>query len=273
MRNFLQIHPTALVTGASTGLGRAFAERLLAEGVEVWGTSRDIARLPEHDRFHPIALDMNDADSLAAFLNKVSTELPELSLAINNAGNGAFFPFEAFEPEQMAQQWQLLLEGPIQICRAIYPNMKARGQGTLVNVSSLAADFPLPYMTLYNTCKAGLSAFSRSLELEAEGSGVRVVDFMPGDFRTGFNDVALRPASMEAMPAAVNQAWESLEKHLAEAPEVAQAVDDLISLLRSEKQGVVTTGDFFQAKFAPVASRFAPWSVLKRIILRYYKLK
>ena len=181
------MYSKVLVTGASAGLGEGFVRMLLDEGLEVWGTSRRPRQLPERDRFHPVELDLRNADSLKDFLDNVLRQGPPFDLVVNNAGYGAFYPFDKFPENEIGGQIDVLLSGPIQICRQAYSGMHQRGHGVLVNVSSLAAEFPLPYMSLYNASKSGLSGFSQSLILESRGSGVTVIDFQPGDFTTSFN--------------------------------------------------------------------------------------
>ncbi|GHC13170.1 SDR family NAD(P)-dependent oxidoreductase [Cerasicoccus arenae] len=270
MQSLSQRYRTALVTGASTGLGRAFAEMLLAEGVEVWATSRDAQRLPMHDQLHPLALDLADGRSMEAFLRAMNPLFPEIDILINNAGNGVFGAFEEIEPNDIGEQLRVLLHGPIALCHQVYPHMITRGGGAIVNVASLARDFPLPFFSLYNAAKAGISNFSRSLQTECAGSGVCIIDFQPGDYRTSFNTSSKRPE--EFGNERLTTAWESIDKHLQAAPLPAKAAKDLLHALQREKSGVVTSGDFFQAVVAPFLTRFSTWNLTERVMRAYYKL-
>jgi len=269
MQTLSETYRTALVTGASSGLGRAFAEMLLAEGVEVWATSRDAQRLPEHERLHPLALDLADGGSMEAFSRGMGPIFPEIDLLINNAGAGVFGAFEAIEPNDISQQLRVLLHGPIALCHQIYPHMLARGNGAVVNVASLAREFPLPYFSLYNAAKAGLSNFSRSLQTECAGSGVAVIDFQPGDYRTAFNAASKRSGDLDGRLA---RAWESLEKNIQAAPEPGRAARDLRRALARGKSDSVTSGDFFQSVLAPWLIRFSTWNLTERFLRAYYKL-
>ncbi|WP_309397800.1 SDR family NAD(P)-dependent oxidoreductase [Cerasicoccus maritimus] len=265
-----QRYRTALVTGASSGLGRAFAEMLLAEGVEVWATSRDPERLPMHDQLHPLALDLSDGRSMEAFMRGMNPLFPEIDILVNNAGNGVFGAFEDIEPGDIGDQLRVLLHGPIALCHQVYPHMVARGAGVIVNVASLARDFPLPYFSLYNAAKAGLSNFTRSLQTECVGSGVTVIDFQPGDYKTAFNNASKRAEDFDNERVA--QAWASHEKHLNTAPDAKRAANDLRAALQRERSGVVRSGDCFQATIAPFLARFGSWNLTERIMRAYYKL-
>ena len=271
--SFNSMYSRALVTGASAGLGEGFVRMLLDEGLEVWGTSRRPRQLPKRDRFHPVELDLRDAESLKVFLDTVLRQGPPFDLVVNNAGYGAFYPFEKFPVEEIGDQIDVLLSGPIKICRQAYAGMHRRGHGVLVNVSSLAAEFPMPCMSLYNASKSGLSGFSRSLILESRGSGVAVIDFQPGDFRTAFNSSMKRdPASGEGN-SQVSAAWDAIEKKLKSGPPVEIAVQKLRKTLLRPRSSVVYTGRFFQTVLAPFMTRFLPRNAILWFIRRYYGMR
>ncbi len=267
------MYSKVLVTGASAGLGEGFVRMLLDEGLEVWGTSRRPRQLPERDRFHPVELDLRNADSLKDFLDNVLRQGPPFDLVVNNAGYGAFYPFDKFPENEIGGQIDVLLSGPIQICRQAYSGMHQRGHGVLVNVSSLAAEFPLPYMSLYNASKSGLSGFSQSLILESRGSGVTVIDFQPGDFRTSFNAVMKRDAALGEGNPQVSAAWDAIEKKLKSGPPVEIAVQKLRKALLRPRSGTVRTGRFFQAVLSPFMTRFLPRNAILWFIRRYYGMR
>jgi NAD(P)-dependent dehydrogenase (short-subunit alcohol dehydrogenase family) len=140
MKKIGEQYKKALVTGGSSGLGKAFIEMLLAEDVEVWATSRFPERFARHPLLHPLRLDLVNPSEVETFIRFLVDDVPDLDLLINNAGYGVFSPFDAFPKEELAQQLNVLLVSPIIICRHVYESMKRRGRGAIVNVSSLAAD-------------------------------------------------------------------------------------------------------------------------------------
>lgn len=258
----------ALVTGVSSGLGLAMARRLIAEGVTVWGTARDTARVPVLPGLRPVALDLGDPDSVAACIQKIRTEAPELDLVVNNAGNGAFFPLENFPADALEAQWRVLLHGPAELTRAFYADFRERRRGVIVNVTSLAGDYPIPFMAAYSGAKAGLSAFTRALMLEAAGSGVAVIDFRPGDYDTGFND-ATRGFDAVSRPDAA-RARDACEAHVKAGPKPGRAARDLWRAVARGRSGVVATGDFWQAGLGPLLARLAPESLVRAYLRNYY---
>ena len=263
------LHPTAFVTGASSGLGAAFVEMLLADGVRVWGTARDTARLGARDNFSPVALDL--ADPVAAeknFLHAAEAAGGAFDLVINNAGYGVFGPFAATDFAVWQAQLDAMMPATLRLAHAALRLMLARRRGCLVNVSSLAAEFPLPFMSGYNVAKAGLSAFSESLAFETRGTGVNVIDFRPGDYRTPFNQAMHRPsAELSEIEA---RAWRRLEANLLAAPSPARAAADLRRALLLGRSGTVRSGSFFQARLAPLFARVAPRALLRAALRIYY---
>lgn len=274
-----QYYPTAFLTGASTGLGRAFAEMLLGEGVRVWGTARDAARLTGLASqypvlFTPVIFDLADpAAGDAAFERAAKSAGGAFDLVINNAGYGVFSGFETAEFRTWEAQLQTMLIATLRVSYAALRGMRRRNGGCLVNVSSLAVDFPLPYMSGYNVAKAGLSAFTESLIVETRGTGITVVDFRPGDFRTGFNQT-MQPANLtdETANAAIVRAWRTLEKNLQTAPLPAVAAEGLRRALLRRRSGMVRVGSFFQTRVAPFFTDLMPRAMKRWVAARYFDL-
>ena len=265
----MSFHPRqAFVTGVSGGLGRAFAERLLAEGVQVWGSARDAARVPAGIR--PVVLDLADAASIARAVAQVRAEAPGLDLLINNAGAGVHAPLETLAESDLEAQWRVLLHGPASLARAFYSDFRTRGRGMVVNVTSLAGDYPIPFMSAYSGAKAGLSAFTRTLMLESVGSGVSVVDFRPGDYATKFS--AAMPVSNHGGRADSLRARAAAESHESAGPSPELAARHLWGAVSAGRSRVVVSGDFWQSRLGPLLARLAPESVVRAYLRRYYGL-
>ena len=245
---------TALVTGATSGLGAAFAEMLIAEGVEVWGTSRRADRVPPRAGFHGLALELGSDASVRAAWTAARQAAGGIDLLVNNAGEGAFAPYHAISDELLRHQVEVLLGGPALLARLALDAMRTRGCGCIVNVTSLAAEFPIPCMAAYSAAKAGLAGLTAAMVLECGSGPVRVVDFRPGDYRTRFND-AMRPTA-GATPE-VEHVWSRLEHLLRGAPEPARAARDLRTALQRRRRGVVRSGTFFHARVGRFLQRFA----------------
>lgn len=273
-RHLGELCPTAFVTGASGGLGHAFCDMLLAEGVRVWGTARDPQRLQSlaaHSRFTALALDLEKpTEAVAAFRAAQSAAGGHFDLVIQNAGYGVFGRFTQIEPERWTRQLSDMLLSTINLSHAALVPMMAHGRGTLVHVSSIATELPIPFMAGYNIAKAGLSAFSESLLVETRSTQVAVIDFRPGDYRTDFNQ-GMDPAAQTHDPQ-LKRVWQRIEANLAAAPAPAQAARDLRTALLRRRRGIVRSGGFFQTRLAPAFAAFAPVSLLRALSARYFKV-
>lgn len=268
-------HRTAFVTGASTGLGRAFAAMLLAEGVQVWGTARDPARLAElaatpGARFTAVALDLRAPDAVERAFRPAEAAAGGFDLVINNAGFGLFGEFAAVDFERWRDQLDVMLIQPARLIHAALPGMLARRHGAIVNISSLAAEFPLPFQSAYNMTKAGLTALSESLMIETAGTGVVVLDVRPGDYRTEFDRSLDRPQAAPGPRLA--RAWAAFETMMRSGPPPAHAAAALRRALLRHRSGTVRTGRFFQAVAAPFLARFGTLALKRRIQARYFQV-
>ena len=270
-----ELHRTAFVTGASTALGRAFTEMLLSEGVRVWGTSRTIERLAPlatNPLFTPVTLDLREGAAAEATFQAADQAAGGFDLVINNAGYGVFDEFASADFSLWEKQIEVMLISPARLCHAALRGMLARSmegrKAALVNISSLAAEFPLPFQSAYNITKSGLSALSESLMLEVEDTGVVVIDFRPGDYHTDFeNSVYRRSGDLSRR---MTRAWSAFKRMMLSGPPPAHAAEMLRRALLEHQSGTVRTGRFFQAKMAPFLARFGSQPMRRRIQARYF---
>lgn len=267
------LHRTAFVTGASNGLGFAFAGMLLADGVRVWGTSRDPARLTALTQAHPgtftaVGLDLRDASAAVRIFREQDRAAGGFDLVINNAGYGVFGEFAPTDFSRWREQLEVMLVNTAELAHAALPGMLARHHGALVNISSLAAEFPLPFQAAYNMAKAGLTALNESLIMETAGTGVVILDVRPGDYRTDFESSVLR--SPGTPPPRVARAWAAFAALMRSGPPPAHAAASLRRALLRHRSGTVRTGRFFQVVVGPFLARFGSLPLRRRVQARYF---
>jgi short-subunit dehydrogenase len=189
----------ALVTGASSGIGRAFAERLAAEGTDLVLVARRRDRLEvladALAASHRIAVEVLPADLAApvprrSVEHRLSQSADPVDLLVNNAGVGTHGDFAELPADREEQQVQLNVVAVQRLCSAVLPGMLERRRGNLLNVSSIAALYPVPHSATYGATKAFICSFTDALHEELRGSGVVATSSLPGFVRTGFQEAA-----------------------------------------------------------------------------------
>ncbi len=168
----------ALVTGASSGIGQAIAQRLLEHGYEVYGIGRDFSAcaLTGHVQFHEVVLDLLDTPALLAFLETLPKE--DLSVLINSAGCAWYGPHETLSVEAIQTMSRVNLETPMLLCGKLLRTLK-QNRGTIINIASVTALETSTHGAAYGALKAGLVHFSRTLFEEHRKSGLRVSVILP----------------------------------------------------------------------------------------------
>ena len=185
---------TALVTGASKGLGRAYAQELTRRGARVILVSRTDADLRElagqigAQHTEVIAADLTAPDGPAHIIKALHDRDLTVDLLVNNAGAGSAGPFLGRPLEPQLRSVGLNVTGLMALTHLLGADMVARGRGGIINVSSTAAFQPLPYQASYAATKAFVLSFTEALAEELRGTGVQVMAAHPGAIRTGFFD-------------------------------------------------------------------------------------
>ena len=261
------------ITGASSGIGLAIGKLVVADGHEVWGTSRNLERIPKMPRWYAVRLDLTDPLSIEEAFNAAVTEAGYFDVLINNAGAGHFGPAEVLPLETIASQFQILVFGQIQLMQLALQHMRSRGEGLIINVTSLASRLPVPFMAAYNAAKAALASFTMSIQLELPHSGVRITDLQPGDIRTEFNQSVIVSDNVAGGDTKIARTWKVVERNMKNAPGPDLVARQVLKLIQSvEPPPRLTVGNVFESKIAPLIFRFLPQRVRIWGLKRYYGL-
>jgi len=261
------------LTGASSGIGAAINRLLLEQGCEIWGTSRHPEKLPAHAQFHPIQLDLRDRGNVENAFASALEQAGRFDVMINNAGSGHFGSAEHLSANDVGDQFQVLFFAHVRLMQLVLASMQPRGAGLIINVTSLAARLPVPFMGAYNAAKAAMASFTMSMQLEVGGSGVRIVDLQPADIRTDFNNAVAKTNEDERDASTIATTWKLVEKNMNDAPGpevVARAVLQLIH--HSNPPPRITVGGFFQAHIATIIYRLLPQRLRIWGLKKYYQL-
>ena len=178
-----------LITGASSGLGQTLATLMAQKGYKVYGTSRRAA--PADLPYSMVKMDVGDPDSVHAAVKTIIDQEGRLDLLINNAGIGIGAPIETVQLENVKRLFETNTFGLIRVCQAVLPHMRKAGKGKIINISSIAAAFGLPYRGIYSATKASADMITEALRMETKDFGIQLCSVQPGDFKTNISLLTL----------------------------------------------------------------------------------
>lgn len=229
----------ALVTGASSGIGRATAKALQSAGFRVFGTSRRAAT-GNSDGITMLSCDVTDEASVTKTVEEVVVKAGRIDLLVNNAGVGLFGGAEESSTAQAQTLFDVNVFGVIRMTKAVLPIMRRQGKGRIVNVSSVQGFIPGPYFALYASTKHAVEGYSQSLDHEVRTLGIRIMVVEPAYTRTAFEESLVKPdqllsnydAARAGMIVAVGEAIKKGDTPETSAETIVKAATDAKSKLR-----------------------------------------
>jgi short-subunit dehydrogenase len=173
-----------LITGASSGIGKACAVYLAQKGYKVYGTSRKTSEPIQE--YEMLKLDVTDPASVQQAVNAVISKEGRIDVLLNNAGSGLGGAIENFSEEEMQKDMAVVFFGMARMMKAVLPYMRKEKKGLIINISSIMGFIALPFQGYYSASKFALEGLSESLRMEVKSFGINIALINPGDFRTGF---------------------------------------------------------------------------------------
>jgi NAD(P)-dependent dehydrogenase (short-subunit alcohol dehydrogenase family) len=264
--------PTVLITGCSTGIGRATAARLSAGDWTVYATARRVETLAGLDRCEKLALDVTDEASMVAAVSGL-----DVDVLINNAGYSQSGALETLSLDSVRRQFETNVFGALRMCQLVLPGMRARGSGKIVNVSSMGGRLTFPGGGAYHATKYAVEAMSDALRMEVAQFGIDVICVEPGLIRTEFGSTAAGGVPVEDGPyAALNAAVAKSTREVYEGPlsrlggdgdDVARAIEKALLRERAPSRVPVTAS----ARVFMGLRRVLPDRAWDRMVLRSFR--
>jgi NAD(P)-dependent dehydrogenase (short-subunit alcohol dehydrogenase family) len=261
----------ALVTGASSGIGRACAGRLATQGFRVCGTSRRPGFQPTS--FEPIVMDVTDGASVTRGVANLIERYGRIDCVINAAGYGLGGSIEDTSIEEAQRQFEANLFGVLRVCQAVLPVMRRQRSGIIVNISSLGGLFGLPFQGLYSASKFALEGLTESLRLETRPFGIRVVLIEPGDVRTAITrNRVLTAASRDgsAYRDTFRRVLDVIEKEESAGIAASDVAALVARVVRTGRPRLRYTVGHPGQRLTALLKRTLPWSICERLLLSFY---
>jgi NAD(P)-dependent dehydrogenase (short-subunit alcohol dehydrogenase family) len=266
--------PVVLVTGASSGIGKACADLLEQGGCRVYGASRTA---PEVEApWNSMRMDVGDEASVRAGVDDVLSAEGRIDAAVNCAGFGIAGAVEDTSIDEAKGQFDTNFFGVLRVCRAVLPSMRAHGRGTIVNMSSIAGRVSLPFQAFYSASKFALEGMTEALRMEVRPFGIHVVLVEPGDTRTRFTVNRRKTAGSlcegSAYRAAFADAMGIVEVEEQAGVDPGPVAKVVARVVRAHAPDLRYTVGPTMQRLAPLIRGVLPFSVYETLMRKHYGL-
>ena len=263
-----------LITGGSSGIGKAVGEFLHHKGFIVYGTSRNPERI-SNSIFPLLQLDVRNTDGIQLAVTEIIQKSGRIDVVVNNAGVGITGPLEEIPTQEIKNNFETNLFGPIEVMKAVLPQMRLQKSGLIINITSIAGYMGLPYRSVYSASKGALELITEALRMEVQSFGIHITNVAPGDFATNiaagrFHAPLIKGSAYEKT---YGKTLEMMNEHVNQGSnpdEMASAIYAIIQ--NSSPKGHYKIGSFLQ-KFSIVLKRILSDKQYEKMLMKHYKLK
>ena len=262
-----------LVTGGSSGIGKAIGEWLLQKGFKVYGTSRN----PESYRDSKIpllALDVVDQKSITACVETLLKKENRIDVLVNNAGAGITGPIEEIPEKEMKRNFDTNFFGPINVIKAVLPAMRQQQSGLIINITSIAGYMGLPYRGIYSASKGALELITEAFRMEIKEFGVEMTTVAPGDFSTNIASGRYHVPVLENSPykQPYGNTLKLMDEHVDSGDDPMLMAKAIYKIINTPNPKVHYKVGAFMQTFSIVLKRILPDKVYEKLLRNHYKL-
>ncbi|HKX85406.1 MAG TPA: SDR family oxidoreductase [Flavobacterium sp.] len=262
-----------LITGGSSGIGKSVGEFLQQKGFTVYGTSRNPEKV-SGSVFPLIALDVRDVISIQNAVSEIISKSGRIDVVINNAGVGITGPIEEIPTEEIKNNFETNLFGPIEVMKAVLPQMRSQKSGLIINITSIAGYMGLPYRGIYSASKGALELITEALRMETKQFGIQITNVAPGDFATNI------AAGRYHAPVIKGSAYEvpygntlnEMNTHVDSGSNPEEMASAIYKIIQTPNPKVHYKVGAFMQKFSIVLKRTLPDKVYEKMLMNHYKL-
>ncbi|MGK0412517.1 MAG: NAD(P)-dependent dehydrogenase (short-subunit alcohol dehydrogenase family) [Polaribacter sp.] len=262
-----------LVTGASSGIGKAIATFLQKKGYRVFGTSRN-PKNGENFSFELIALDVLKVATIQQAVAYIIKKEGRLDVLINNAGMGITGPIEDTPTDEMRKVFDTNLFGAIDVMKAVLPQMRKQKYGIILNVTSIAGYMGLPFRGLYSASKGALELITEATSMEVKNLGIKVISIAPGDFAT--NIAAGRYHTPAFEKSAYKETYQAnldlMDAHVQGGLNPIEMAKTVYQIMNTANPKIHYKVGGFMEKFSIVLKRILPDKMYQKLLMNHYKL-
>ncbi len=263
-----------LITGASSGLGKATASYLLANNYRVFGTSRDPQKHISDINFDLLTFDLNQPETAQKLVNQVMHEVGRIDVLINNAGAGITGPIEETDVNSMQTHFSTNFFGPLSLIQRVLPVMRQQKSGLIINITSIGGYMGLPFRGIYSASKGALGLTSEALRMEVKRFGIDVVTLAPGDYAT---DIATRriysPLNKDSPYHDLYEySINTIDEHVDQGGNPNDFARMVHKIIKLNKRNVHYRSGSFLQKFSILLKKILPDTLFEKMIMNHYKV-
>jgi NAD(P)-dependent dehydrogenase (short-subunit alcohol dehydrogenase family) len=261
------------ITGGSSGIGRSVGEFLTEKGYRVYGTSRNPEKVVD-SKFPLVAVDVRNPESIKAAIAQVVAEAGAIDVLVNNAGVGITGPIEEIPPAEIQNHFEVNLFGPIEVIKAVLPQMRIQKSGLIINVTSIAGYMGLPYRGIYSASKGALELITESLRMEVKSFGITITSVAPGDFATNIAAGRYHAPVITGSPyeAPYSHTLKEMDTHVDTGSNPLQMAEAVFAIMKDPNPNVHYKVGAFMQKFSIVLKRILPDKMYEKMLMNHYKL-
>jgi NAD(P)-dependent dehydrogenase (short-subunit alcohol dehydrogenase family) len=262
-----------LITGGSSGIGKAIGEFLFHKGFTVYGTSRNPEKIT-NSIFPLIALDVRNAESINHAIDKVISISKRIDVVINNAGVGITGPIEETPTDEMRKNFETNFFGPIEVIKAVLPQMREQKSGLIINITSIAGYMGLPYRGIYSASKSALEIVTESISMEVKSFGINMVNVAPGDFATNIaaGRYHARVIENSAYEIPYSAILDQMNQHVDTGCNPDEMAIAIYTIINDKNPKLHYKIGAFMQKFSIVLKRILPDRIYEKMLMNHYKL-
>jgi short-subunit dehydrogenase len=262
-----------LITGGSSGIGKSIGEYLHDKGFKVYGTSRNPKKIT-HSLFPLIALDVREKESIISCVTEIVQKEGQLDVVINNAGVGITGPIEEIPTAEIRNNFETNVFGPIEVMKAVLPQMRIQKSGLIINITSIAGYMGLPYRGIYSASKGALELITEALRMEVRAHGIQITNVAPGDFATNIAAGRYHAPVVEgsAYEVSYGNSLKEMNLHVDRGSNPNEMAEAIYAIIQTKSPKVHYKVGAFIQKFSIVLKRILPDNVFEKIVMKHYKL-
>jgi len=262
-----------LITGGSSGIGKSVGEFLQTKGFKVYGTSRNPERYPD-SKFPIVALDVTKTETISQCVAEVLSKASKIDVLINNAGAGITGPIEEIPDAEIKRNFETNLFGPINVIKAVLPEMRQQHSGLIINVTSIAGYMGLPYRGVYSASKGALELITEAFRMELKGFNISMTNVAPGDFATNIAAGRYHAPALEHSPykETYGKTLSMMDEHVDSGSDPKQMAEAIYKIIQTKNPKIHYKVGAFMQKFSIVLKRILPDAVYEKLLMNHYKL-